>query len=178
MNATMPDEDLYSALQERFFGKYRGKVKSNVDSAGRARLEVSVPNVMGAQPIWALPCIPYCGDGEGFYALPPNGANVWIEFEGGDTNFPIWTGCFWGAGEVDAGDKAPAVKFLRTAAAVIRIDDDAGTVTIETGDGSKLVIGSGQIKFEATQIELSANGGKLTLSAAGLDVNNGAFAVS
>lgn len=178
MTSIPPDEDLYSALQDLFFGKFRGEVVSNEDDQGRGRLEVKVPAVMGAQPIWALPCIPYAGPGEGFYALPPAGANVWIEFEGGDANFPVWVGCFWGDGQIDSADADPKIKFLRTASAAIRIDDGAGTVTIETGDGTVLTIGGGEIKLEAAEINHEGGGAKLSLSAAGLDVNNGAFSVS
>ena len=49
-----------------------------------------------------MPCAPFAGSGVGFFALPPVGANVWVEFEGGDPDYPIWSGCFWGAGEVPA----------------------------------------------------------------------------
>lgn len=172
------DEDLYSALQDQFFGKFRGEVVSNEDDRGRGRLEVRVPTVMGAQPIWALPCVPYAGPGEGLFAMPPVGAKVWIEFEGGDTNFPIWVGCFWGDGQIDSPDADPKIKFLRTSGAIIRIDDGEGTVTIETGDGTVLTIGGGEIKLDATEINHSGGGGTMKLSAAGLDVNNGAFSVS
>ena len=172
------DETLYAALESRFFGKFRAEVVNNRDSENRARLEVKVPNVMGDQPIWALPCVPYAGNSEGLFALPPVGAKLWVEFEGGDTNFPIWSGCFWGPGEVAPADADPAVKFLRTAAATLRIDDTAGTVEIETQDGAKLRIGAGEIRLEAPQITLDANGGSLRLTPAGLDVMNGAFAVN
>ena len=172
------DEALYAALEHRFLGKFRAEVVSNLDSEARGRLEVIVPNVMGDQPIWALPCVAYAGDGEGLFALPPVGAKVWVEFEGGDTNFPIWTGCFWAPGEIAAADADPAIKFLRTAAATFRIDDTAGTVEIETLDGAKLSIGAGEIRIEAAQITLDANGGSLKLTPAGLDVMNGAFAVN
>ena len=51
---------------------------------------------------WALPAVPYAGDGVGFFMIPPIGASVWIEFEHGDPDYPIWTGCFW----ADAGPAA------------------------------------------------------------------------
>ena len=42
---------------------------------------------------------PQCGH----VSVPPIGASVWIEFEQGDRDYPIWTGCFWGsAAEVPA----------------------------------------------------------------------------
>lgn len=33
----------------------------------------------------------------GVYMVPPIGAGVWVEFEQGDVNYPIWVGCRWGA---------------------------------------------------------------------------------
>lgn len=174
----MPDEELYNTLGDRFFGKYRGEVVTNNDPDRRGRLEVLVPNVMGAQAVWALPCVPYAGPSEGLFAMPPVGAKVWVEFEVGDTNFPVWTGCFWGTGDIATADADPEVKFLRTAGATIRIDDQAGTVTIETQDGTKITLGRGEIKFEAPQITSDANGGKLVMTPAGMDVMNGAFVVN
>jgi len=42
---------------------------------------------------------PFAGPTVGLCLIPPVGANVWAEFDGGDTNNPTWTGCFWGKGE-------------------------------------------------------------------------------
>jgi uncharacterized protein involved in type VI secretion and phage assembly len=44
---------------------------------------------------WAVPCTPYAAPQAGFLLLPPVDALVWIEFEAGDPNYPIWSGCFW-----------------------------------------------------------------------------------
>ena len=178
MNDMASVEDLYSVLQDRFLGKYRGFITSNEDSEGRGRLQVQVPNVMGDQLIWALPCVDYAGDQVGLYNMPPVGAGVWVEFEGGDPSYPIWVGCFLSDSQIEQADTAPTIKFWRTEGASIRIDDDAGTVTIETSDGTTLTIGGGEIKLEATEVNVEANGAKLALSASGLDVNNGAFSVS
>ncbi|WP_270731618.1 phage baseplate assembly protein V [Shimia sp. Alg240-R146] len=178
MNPLEALEELYAALQERFFGKYRGFVESNEDPKGRGRLQVRVPNVMKDQLIWATPCVPYAGQGVGLFALPPKDAGVWVEFEGGDTSHPIWVGCFWADNQVASDESKPGVKTLRTDGAALKFDDDNGVVTIETGDGTTLTIGGGEIKLEANDVSASANGGKLALSAGGLDVNNGAFSVS
>ena len=177
MNDMAGIEELYSVLQDRFFGKYRGFVTSNTDSEARGRLQVRVPNVMGDQLIWALPCVPYAGNGVGFFAMPPVDAGVWIEFEGGDPSYPVWVGCFWSDGQIDSADASPSIKFWKTDSATIRIDDDAGTVTIETSDGSVLTIGSGKISSEASEVSASANGNSHSLSATGFDVNNGALSV-
>ncbi|HEY0044659.1 MAG TPA: phage baseplate assembly protein V [Allosphingosinicella sp.] len=85
---------------KRFHGKYRGKVIDNVDPLFQGRIIAEVPAVSGSILNWALPCTPYAGFGVGFYAIPPVGANVWIEFEGGDPNYPVWVGCFWGPEDI------------------------------------------------------------------------------
>src|SRR5262249_11112045 len=95
----------------RHFGKYRGTVVNTVDPELRARLQAIVPDVLGTQPTtWAMPAAPYAGPQAGFVALPPVGAGVWIEFEQGDPDFPIWTGGWWGsAGELPAATVQPSV---------------------------------------------------------------------
>src|SRR5919109_2177280 len=88
---------------DRFYGKYRGIVTVNVDPLNLGRLKAMVPEVLGEVPSsWASPCTPYAGIGAGFFAIPPIGAGVWIEFEAGDPSRPIWAGAWWAAGEVPA----------------------------------------------------------------------------
>ncbi len=74
---------------------------------------------------WALPCVPYAGQEVGFFALPPPGAMVWIEFEGGDPSLPIWTGCFWQEGQL-SWPPLPTVKILKTRAITLMLDDTPG----------------------------------------------------
>ncbi|NER97018.1 MAG: hypothetical protein F6J86_24740 [Symploca sp. SIO1B1] len=83
-----------------FFGKYRGTVTDTKDLNKRGRLEVSVPSVLGDQRLWAEPCVPYAGKDIGMFAIPPKGTEVWVEFEAGNRERPIWTGFFWGASEL------------------------------------------------------------------------------
>lgn len=188
----MNAESLLQVLSQKYFGKYRGVVVSNDDEKHRGRLKVVVPNVMGPQAIWALPCVNYAGKNVGLYAIPPvfdgevsswnsrTDAGVWVEFEGGDPNFPIWVGCFWGDGDeqIATEDAKPSIKFWRTDGVVMRIDDDEGSLTIETESGAILTVGPNEIKLDAQEVNQIANGSKHELKASGLDVNNGAFTVS
>lgn len=81
----------------KFYGKYRGTVINNIDPLQIARIQAIVPDVSTLLPTsWAMPCIPVGGIQTGVFTVPPIGAGVWIEFEQGDPDFPIWTGCFWG----------------------------------------------------------------------------------
>jgi uncharacterized protein involved in type VI secretion and phage assembly len=89
---------------KKFLGKYRGIVLNNVDPLQTGRLMVQVPDVSTILPsTWAMPCLPFAGIQSGFYAVPAIGSQVWIEYEQGNPDYPIWVGCFWGsAAEVPA----------------------------------------------------------------------------
>lgn len=84
----------------RYYGKYRGTVINNIDPMMVGRLLVQVPDVLGLTPSsWAVPCVPLAGPTGppmGVYLVPPIGAGVWVEFEQGDPEHPIWVGCRWG----------------------------------------------------------------------------------
>lgn len=85
-------------MAEKLFGKYRGIVINNVDPMQIGRLMVQVPDASNLLPsTWAMPCVPFAGIQSGMFAVPPIGSGVWIEFEQGNTDYPIWTGCFWGS---------------------------------------------------------------------------------
>ena len=91
-------------MSEKFYGKYRGLVLNNIDPMQMGRLMVQVPDVTGLMPsTWAMPCVPVAGIQNGMFALPMIGSGVWVEYEQGDPDHPIWVGCFWGsAAEVPA----------------------------------------------------------------------------
>lgn len=165
------------AAQDRFYGKYRGTVTGIADPEGRARLQVEVPEVRGAGVIdWALPSSPYAGDSVGFFALPPTGTSVWVEYEGGNLQYPIWSGCFWQRGQIAMADAVPEVMFLKTDQASIRIDNASGEIRIEIG-GASITLTSSEVKIDAPQITNSASGAKTQLSGAGFDALQGALKV-
>jgi hypothetical protein len=94
---------------KRYYGKYRGTVINNIDPEQRGRIMAIVPDVLGITPSsWAMPCVPIAGKQEGVFVVPQIGAGVWIEFEQGDPDYPIWVGGFWGAfAEVPTAALAP-----------------------------------------------------------------------
>ncbi|MGP0063417.1 MAG: phage baseplate assembly protein V [Isosphaeraceae bacterium] len=91
-------------MAQKHIGKFRGTVINNIDPLQMGRLMVQVPDASNLLPsTWAMPCLPFAGIQSGFFAVPAIGSGVWIEFEQGDADYPIWTGCFWGsAAEVPA----------------------------------------------------------------------------
>ena len=84
---------------KQYFGKYRGFVLNNIDPMQLGRILPEVPSVSPNLP-WAMPCVPYPGPNfAGALVIPPVGSSVWIEFEQGNIDYPIWSGCFWTAGQ-------------------------------------------------------------------------------
>ena len=162
-------------MSVQYFGKYRGTVENNIDPQMMGRIQVSVPAVLGSGSLsWAMPCVPFAGPNVGFFAIPPNGANVWVEFEGGDPDYPIWSGCFWGLGEAPATPAVHQMKVIKTDTATITINDmpGIGGVSIETTQGQRIAI-------TVTGIEISnGQGGVITLQGPNVSINNGALEVT
>jgi len=160
--------------QREYFGKYRGQVVDNTDPLKKGRLQITVPQVLSATPVWAEPCVPYAGNQLGFFAMPEIGGGVWIEFEAGDPSYPIWTGCFWADGDIPNEDAGPEIKFFRTNKATIRIDDANGEILIENDSGHSITMTTSEITIKASSVNQKASGGKTTeLSSASFKVNSG-----
>ena len=157
-----------------FLGKFRGKVTDNRDPLMLGRLRVKVPDVYGEEESgWALPASPYVGNGVGLFLIPPTDASVWVEFEHGDPDYPIWAGGFWATGEVPASPGVAEMKVLKTDTATITLNDlpGAGGVTIETQAGMK-------IKIDATGIEINDGlGASVKLQGPRVTINDGALEV-
>lgn len=161
-----------------FFGKYRGKVTGDTDPLQQARVQVSCPAVLGdGRSAWAMPSVPYAGPGVGLFALPPVGAGIWVEFEGGDPDYPIWSGCFWEKGQVPAVPAIPATKMLKTGGVTLTISDlpGSGGVTLEVA--APLVPAPLTVKLSAAGIELSNGNASVVLSAVSVSINKGALEV-
>jgi uncharacterized protein involved in type VI secretion and phage assembly len=140
----------------RYFGKYRGTVANTIDPELRARLQAIVPDVLGTQPTtWAMPAAPYAGLGAGFVALPPVGAGVWIEFERGDPDFPIWSGGWWGmAAELPAAAVQPGVNQItlvtpgKHAVVISDLPGPAGGVSLRTTSGARITVSDAGIVID------------------------------
>lgn len=80
----------------RYYGKYRGVVTSTDQASRNGRLKVRIA-LGGNSSVDAIAeaCVPYAGEGNGMYAIPPSGSGVWVEFQEGDLDKPIWSGCWW-----------------------------------------------------------------------------------
>ena len=166
----------------KFFGKYRGTVVQNVDPLSLGRIQVLVPDVSGLVPSsWAMPCMPVTGPQSGVYVVPPIGAGVWVEFEQGDPDYPIWVGGFWGiAAEVPAlalaGNPAsPSVVLQSGLQNTISISDmqgPAGGILIKSVSGAMIMVNEVGITISNGQ------GATIVLAGPTVTVNNGALVVT
>lgn len=158
----------------RFYGKYRARVTDNQDPSNLGRIKAKVPEILqDVATGWALPALPYSGDGVGVYTIPAIDAGVWIEFESGDVSRPIWTGCWWGDNQIPKDETGagttPDKKIVRTEQGLLLAFDDGGkTITLSDSNGSNLLkiettpgklklLAASKVVVEAPQIELVEN---------------------
>jgi len=159
--------------QSQFYGKCRGVVSDNGDPNNLGRIRAKVPDVYGDEESgWAIPSVPYAGKSVGLFLIPPTNALVWIEFEHGDPDYPIWSGCFWADGEVPVSPASADKKVLKTGAGTITLDDTQGStsITIETTNNLKL-------KMDQQGIEISNGSQKIMISSSSVSVDDGALEV-
>jgi len=168
-----------------YYGKYRGTVINNIDPEQRGRIMALVPDVLGLAPSsWALPCVLIAGKQEGIFAIPQIGAAVWIEFEQGDPDYPIWTGGFWGsAAEVPALALAPPpippgqnIVVQTTGQNTFVLSDAAptpatGGIVLKSTTGAMIVVNDSGIYIS------NGKGATITLVGPTVTINNGALVV-
>jgi hypothetical protein len=161
-----------------YHGKFRGTVVSNTDPHQQGRIQVEVPAVLDKGRLsWAMPCAPFSGSGVGFFAVPPVGASVWVEFEGGDTDSPIYSGGFWGDGEAPTSLAIEEKTVIARDGVTITIDStpNIGGLTIEVGEPVTKV--PMKLTFGPNGIELGMGKSSVKLTAASVSINDGALEV-
>ena len=166
-------------MTDKYFGKYRGTVTDIQDPMMKGRIRARVSDVMGDKESgWALPCFPFAGSGMGFFGLPKVGAGVWIEFEHGDPDYPIWVGGWFGSmSDLPSDLLTPPYKktMIKTEGGNLIILDDSpgvGGITLQTAGGQKIVVSSTGIEINDGQ------GGVIKLSGPQVSINNGALEVT
>jgi len=158
-----------------YFGKYRGTVENPIDLEGLGRVQVSVPDVLGDGTMaWAMPCVPYGGDGVGFFAIPPKGANVWVEFERGDPDYPIWSGCFWDRGQppTPPGPLGVFKTVLKTKKFTLEADNNPALPSLIISFDIGGVAGTASLTADMTGLKLTCAGNTIALSVDGVSINN------
>jgi uncharacterized protein involved in type VI secretion and phage assembly len=166
---------------KKHYGKYRGTVINNVDPQMSGRIQAQVPDVLGLSiSSWALPCVPFGGILTGMVAVPSIGAGVWIEFEQGDIDYPIWTGCFWGsAAELPAIAKLvppglSAVALQTTAQNGILVSDmpgPTGGIMLKSTTGASILVNDTGIYIT------NGKGASIVMTGPTVTINEGALVI-
>ncbi len=163
--------DLDEHRRTHFYGKHRGVVTDADDPEKMGRIKARVPAVYGDEESqWCLPAVPFAGAKHGLLLLPKVGDGVWIEFEGGLPSRPIWTGCWWGDGDLPSPNGVNKHVLTTPEGLQIVLDDD----------GKKLQLihpGGGEITMTDTSIAIKLGSASIELSASGVSVNQGALEV-
>ena len=168
-------------MSDRYYGKYRGVVTNILDPLRIGRIQASVPDIANSVPTsWAMPCVPITGRQMGTHFLPQIGAGVWIEFEQGDPDYPIWSGCFWGiAAEVpsivNAGNPvSPSIVLQTTQQNMIVISDapgPTGGIMLKSTTGAMIVVNDVGITIS------NGKGATIVMTGPNVTINNGALVV-
>jgi hypothetical protein len=173
-------------MSQKYYGKYRGTVLNNVDPELRGRLMLTVPDVLGAIPSsWAEPVVPLAGPTGppmGVYFVPPIGAGVWVEFEAGNPDYPIWAGCRWGTTSdiptlAKAGNPAdPNIVIQSLLQHTFMISDmppspATGGIILKSTTGAMIVVNDSGIYIQ------NGKGASITMIGPTVTVNNGALTV-
>ncbi len=167
--------------RERYYGKYRGTVVNNVDPMQIGRLQVMVPDVSNVMlSSWAMPCVPVAGINMGVFTLPLIGAGVWVEFEQGDPDYPIWVGGYWGtAAEVPVlshmvPPAVPGVTIqtpLKNGVVISDVPGPTGGIQLQTATGAMISV---------TDLGITISNGKgaiINMTGPTVDINAGALTI-
>jgi uncharacterized protein involved in type VI secretion and phage assembly len=174
-----------SNASQQYLGKYRGTVINNIDPELRGRLILSIPDVLSAVPsTWAEPCTPLAGPTGppmGVYMVPPIGAGVWVEFEHGDPNYPIWVGCRWGGPSdipplAHAGLPVSPNIVMQTVGqnsfVVSDLPGPTGGLMLKSATGASIIVNDTGIYIQ------NGKGASLIMTGPTVTINNGALVIT
>lgn len=169
----------------QYTGKFRGTVLNNVDPLRRGRLQLLVPDVTGLLPsTWAEACVPLAGPTGppmGTYFVPPIGAGVWVEFEYGRVDKPIWTGCRWGSPSdipplAHLGiPVAPNIVLQTLGQNTLMISDlpgPTGGIMLKSTTGASIIVNDTGIYIQ------NGRGASIIMTGPTITINNGALAIT
>jgi hypothetical protein len=166
----------------KYYGLYKASVINNIDPMQMGRIMVTVPEPGGLTPSsWAKPCVPVAGKQSGLFVLPAINSGVWIMFEEGDPDQPVWMGGWWAsAAEVPAlalagNPVSPSIVLQTGLQNTLMISDVPGPTG---GFLLKSVTGAFISMNDATGITISdGKGGMITMIGGVITLNQGALLI-
>ena len=168
-------------MSDKYFGIYRGTVVNNIDPMQLGRINVIVPDAGGITPSsWAMPCVPLAGKQMGTFMVPQIGSGVWVQFEAGDPDRPVWTGGWWGiAAEVPVlamagppGDANIVIQStLQNAIVISDLPGPTGGIMLKSTTGATIIVNDTGIYIQ------NGKGASIVMTGPSVTVNAGALVV-
>lgn len=165
---------------EQYYGLYDATVLSNIDPYNLGRITVEAPSVGGVTPsTWVRPCLPFTGKQMGAFMVPQVGAHVWIQFEAGDPDRPVWMGGHWELGEVPALALAgvPAnpnivlQSMLQNTLVISDLPGPTGGIMLKSTTGATIIVNDTGIYIQ------NGKGASIIMTGPTVTINNGALVV-
>lgn len=165
----------------KFYGVYRGTVVNNIDPLQIGRIMAIVPDVGGVIPTtWAMPCVPIAGKQMGTFMVPQIGSGVFMQFEAGDPDRPVWVGGWWGdVAEVPAlalagvpGDPNIVIQTtLQNAIVISDLPGPTGGIMLKSTTGATLIVNDTGIYIQ------NGKGASIVMTGPTVTINAGALVV-
>ena len=160
--------------QGLYYGIYRGVVKDNQDPDNYGRVKVHVPQIHGDSypDVWAWPKAAWAGNKCGFFMIPDVGQTVYVVFDHGRPDKPLWDGGWWGKGDPHPDMKHKQILLITPEGLRFHLDRVNKVITLAIGTDkevrltesqatfkhpSKVVIEAPSTTVEADNIKLNGN---------------------
>lgn len=147
---------LYFGLETfgRYYSSYRGFVVENKDPLNLQRVQVMVPQITGngVYSYWAHPKGVFSGKGYGMQIIPQKGELVWVEFESGHPEVPMYSLGYFGNNEIPPDDAdlldVNCYWFKSPYGHTIKINDTKKYITITTNGAEITINSAGLLSFK------------------------------
>jgi uncharacterized protein involved in type VI secretion and phage assembly len=165
----------------KYYGVYRGTVVNNVDPLQIGRIIAIVPDVSSVIPTtWAMPCVPIAGKQMGTFLVPQIGSGIFVQFEAGDPDRPVWMGGWWGdVAEVPAlalagvpGDPNIVIQTtLQNSVVVSDLPGPTGGIMLKSTTGATIIVNDTGIYIQ------NGKGASIVMVGPSVTINEGALVV-
>jgi uncharacterized protein involved in type VI secretion and phage assembly len=165
----------------KYYGIYRATVISNIDPMQLGRITVIAPDVGSITPsTFVTPCVPIAGKQMGTFMVPQIGSGVWIQFDNGDPDKPVYVGSWWGnPAEVPAlalagvpGNPNIVIQsMLQNAIVVSDLPGPTGGIMLKSTTGATIIVNDTGIYIQ------NGKGASIIMTGPTVTINNGALVV-
>lgn len=146
------------------YGSYRAFVIDNDDPDNMSRLQLRIPHIneLTDDSTWAWPKGLHGSNGNGSQLLPQKGDMVWVEFEYGNPDYPVWSFAGYAENEKPSEFKTPKHYGFKTPkGSIVLINDnkDEEEILVKLNSNLDYIrINKDLLELEAKLIKLGKDG--------------------